>query len=1000
MNMFSRSCTVWAILHTLACLVFIGCGPASEKPGPTAQETAKPEQGDQVDADTATPPIRRDQLLERADLFAEAEEYDKAAELLQQLLIVNPQDVEVLFRLASVTASTGNLADAIRFLDEVPADHPDAGLPALGQSADWCLQLERYDQAETRYLAILKQAPDTSMALRRIAELLNRQGRRHEAAEHIRQLCRQGDFRQDELQALIVLSDAMISNPDDTGPTAVDYSPIGASGQARILFTERRYGEAAEVLRETVDKGGAPPSVVAFYGRCVAEAQDDPEFLRWLGKTDAAVREFSEYWAAVGAYLATSQQHEAATRALLEALDRDPTDFMSINRVHHMLTLLEKPAEAEKWKKRWTAYHQALLASNGISDSETPNVAAMDELASQLNAIGRKLEAVLWKSLESHYRQHPQEILNHWNRERQQLVASDSGFPDRTERICGFRLDEYPVPNFKNLASSAATPTQKPKVWTDEQPISLANVAEQIGLTHAYRIAPEDRESGFAMYHQAGGGVAVLDYDCDGNPDLYFAQGAADPPEFIAQQSNVLYRNEGGRVVDVTDRAEAEEYRYTIGCTAGDWNQDGFPDLITTNIGFNRLFINNGDGTFAARNLEGSDDMDRMPSSVAIADLNGDHLPDIFELNYIQDPQIAKLPERDKSGNVIEAVGPGDFASAMDRIGINDGSGGVSFKPISNLPSEAHKGLGVVIADFDNKPGNDVFVGNDKSANQLWVRDPDSGAWSDIAIINGSAFSSGGGATASMGIAAGDFDQTGTLDLHVSNFQNESACLYLSQDGVFRDRAVQYKLDVPSRAALGFGSQAIDFDNNTMLDLVVANGHIDNYLTMSGPFKQLSQLFINLGDRFQVAEVDDASGYGQTPHLGRALARLDFNRDGKNDMVITHLSEASALLLNQTQTSNHWMQLQLVGVRSERDAIGAKIKVKLGDRSLWEWVIGGDGYFCRNEAVVSFGLGDAARVDELSIDWPSGVSQTITNVAVDQRILIVEDDAQPFSLSE
>ncbi len=248
-----------------------------------------------------------------------------------------------------------------------------------------------------------------------------------------------------------------------------------------------------------------------------------------------------------------------------------------------------------------------------------------------------------------------------------------------------------------------------------------------------------------------------------------------------------------------------------------------------------------------------------------------------------------------------------------------------------------------------------------------------------------------------MGIAAGDFDRTGTLDLHVANFQNESACLYLSRDAVFRDRAIQYKLGVPSRSALGFGSQSLDFDNNGLLDLVVTNGHIDKYETMSGPFKQLPQLFCNLGDQFQVVEVIDSSGYWQTGHLGRALARLDFNRDGKNDLVVTHLGETSALLLNETQTDNHWLQLQLIGVQSERDAIGAKIRVKLGDRELWEWVIGGDGYLCRNEAVVSFGLGDVARVDEITIDWPSGVKQTIADVPVDRRILVVEDDSLPFT---
>ena len=159
--------------------------------------------------------------------------------------------------------------------------------------------------------------------------------------------------------------------------------------------------------------------------------------------------------------------------------------------------------------------------------------------------------------------------------------------------------------------------------------------------------------------------------------------------------------------------------------------------------------------------------------------------------------------------------------------------------------------------------------------------------------------------------------------------------------------------------------------------LVVTNGHIDQSLSFKGPFKQHAQLFSNLGDRFKLTDVADPSGYWSDAHLGRALARLDFNRDGKNDFVVTHLGERSALLLNETPSDNHWLQVRLVGVQSERDAVGARVRVRAGEREWTDWVISGDGYLCRNEAVVSFGLGNATKVDEIVIDWPSGVQQTL-----------------------
>ena len=952
----------------------------------------------QTGATQSAEPRDRDAQVATAISFAEQGDFDQAASALKTLLLVDPTDVEVLFHLGNIEAARGNLHEAVETLAGIPDDHPEAGIPALGQSADWCLRLEMYEQAERRYLKILDYAPGAYLARRQLAQLLNRQGRRHEAAEHIRELCKQGNVRQDELHALIVLSDAMTSDPDEAASGEVDYSPIGASGEARKLFTERRYADAVAVLRDTVAAGDAPPSVVAFYGRAVAEAQDDQEFLRWIGRTDESVRQFSEYWSAVAAYLASRQQYDAAARALLEALDRDSTDFTSMNRLNQMLKLLDQPSGRQRWEERWRANHDVLLSNNAISDSATPNVEAMEELAARLNAIDRRLEAVMWKSLESHYRNLPSEAMQHWNRERQKLVASGDGFPNRASRLANTSLDAFPLPNVESISSHDAAATND-RDWIEEKPhpASFSNVAGEIGLAHSYRLASTDIDSGFAMYHQAGGGVAVLDYDHDGSPDLYFAQGAADPPAFISAHSNLLYRTEAARLVDVTGSAMAEEFRYTIGVTAGDWNQDGFPDLITANIGANRLLINNGDGTFTASAIAGTDDLQRMPSSVAIADLTGDSLPDLFEVNYIQDPQIAKLPKRNEEGRVIEAVGPGDFSPAVDRIGVNDGQGRVVFTSTSDEASEAHKGLGVVIANFDDRPGNDVFVGNDKSANQLWVRNNESNVWSDTAVVSGIAFSYGGAGTASMGIAAGDFDKRGTLDLHVANFQDESVCLYLNQDAFFQDRAVQFKLGVPSRSVLGFGSQSLDFDNNGLLDLVVTNGHIDQYEGMSGPFEQLPQLFCNLGDKFQQVDVADSSSYWQTGHLGRALARLDFNRDGKNDFVVTHLGETSALMLNQTPTSGHWLQLQLAGVDSERDAVGARVRIQVGERESTDWVIGGDGYLCRNEQVVSFGLGEATRVDEIVIDWPSGQRQTMNDVPVDRRILIVEGDPKPFT---
>lgn len=974
---------------------------------------------------------QRADRLQEAERLAEAQRYADSANLLRQQLLADPNDTEVIFRIANVTALLGDLESAIEFLDSISPDDLEAGLPALGQSADWCMALKKYEDAENKYRKILELAPQASIAHRRLALLLNRQGRRHEAATHIQTLCKLGDVQQDELHALIVLSDAMgISDKGteeasiDSNPTMnqqegseVDYSPINDWGTARILFTERKYAEAADLLRasfagtqsssETTQRNATvPPAVIAFYGRTLAESQNDADFTTWYRETEkqAELKEQAEYWAAIGTYLASQQKPEPASRSLLEALNRDPTDFRSMNRLHQMLELMGKNEQAKRWENRWKSNREVLLANNAISDSAEANVVAMDEIASQLAGLGRNLEAVLWKMLESYHRGLGTEALNGWNQQREQLVQSNQCFPATPVRLCEMDLEQYALPRMDAFIDPLAASNQpiNPISKASDSIAIFHNIAPNAGMTHRYQLSAEPIDSGFAMYHQAGGGVAVLDFDLDGFDDLYFAQGGADAPEFNSAIPNELYRNQSARFIEVADHAKVKDHHYTIGCTAGDWNQDGLPDLVTANIGQNLLLINNGDGTFTEQRIPGTSSLNNMPASIAIADLNGDSIPDLFETNYIDDKNIDLRPDRDQDNSVIEAVGPADFQPSIDRIGLNDQSGGFLFSSLTSESETTYRGLGVVIADFDGDGSNEVFVGNDKSPNQLWNLKLDSTGeieWFDTAMASGIAFSSDGGGTASMGIAAGDFDRSGTLDLHVANFQNENACLYLYRNQVFQDRATQFRLGVPSYEVLGFGCQGIDFNLDGYLDLAVANGHIDNYQKMSGDFKQRFQLFVNQGNRFSEARWTEDSLYALNMHLGRSMAKLDFDRDGKEDLVITHLNEESALLHNQTQTDHHWLQLQLVGVQSERDAIGAKVTVQFAGQTLTNWVTAGDGYLCKNHNVICFGLGDASQVDNIRIQWPSGTQQDVKIVTVDQRIVIVENLAQIHSFA-
>lgn len=958
-------------------------------------------------ADTALsqPAIDRDQEIEASEHLLQRGDRRAAEAKLNALLVRDPNDAEVIFRLATVVSFSGDPSGAIELLDSIPPNHPDAGLPALGQSADWCFELQRYREAERRYRRFLELSPEASAAHRQLAYLYNRQGRRHEAVAHIYKLCRQGDVRQDELHALIHLSDAMYTakeSPGDQGDRP--YWPIGPEGEARRLFMENKYQQAITVLRPSLASGDQPASVLALFGRSAAEAQDDEAMNWWMTQVDQETQTFADYWAALGLMLLSQNRLEESGRALMEAIVRDPTDFRSINRLRPVLESLGQQRAADRFDDRFQALRLISSENNRIADSSTPNVEAMTRIAAALDSIDRRLEAALWRIMAGFHQQLPAAAMNDLESRFRKVLQAGSGLQTTAMRLCEVDRNQFPLPNLdslrnvKNLGGGKTETSASRDQQTSEPLIArFKNVAEEIDLEHTYQVASSPVEKGFAIYQSFAGAVAILDYDLNGEADLYFAQGSGDPPKFVGANSNQLFCNHDSRLVDVTEAAAASEYRYSLGVTAGDWNQDGFPDIVVANIGANALLLNNGDGTFRKQPLDDRNDTTLMSASLAMADVTGDHLPDLYEVNYVHDPEIARRPLRNADGDVIESLKPKDFKPGIDRLIVRDAEGRPSFHDMGDSASAVRAGLGVVIGDFDHKRGNEIFVGNDVYANQLWRRSDDN-RWVDVAMLVGCAYGFSGAKTASMGIAAGDFDRNGWLDFHITNFQDESVSHYLNDRGSYQDRNIQYGLAVPTRSVLGFGTQALDYDNDRDLDLVVTNGHIDDAIENHAPFEQPPQLFCNLGDRFELIPVADESGYWARNHLGRGLARLDWNRDGKIDFVVTHLGQPSALLVNRTANSNHWLQLSLKGVESERDAIGARVHLRAGRQEFTGWITAGDGFFSRNEPVLSFGLGDIEAVDQITIRWPSGNVQTITSPPIDQRLLIVENENQPFLL--
>ena len=1006
------------LLGGIACCS-IGC-QASSDGDPESNRSVSSKAGDSLDLSergasdpgkVQEPEFDREKTLQAADRLLRADQVQQAIAQLQRILVSDPTDAEVLFRMANAQASLGELAIAVELLGAIPEDHPQAGLAALGQAADWSMQLQRFDDAERLYRQVLAKAPDAAVVHRQLAFLYNRQGRRHEAFIHLQRLCRLGNVQQDELHAMMVLGHAIFDDPNTTMPRKKAYYPIGPAAEARMLYTASRYQEALAVLDPAVRAGEVTPSILAFYGLLAVESQDEQRFQWWLARADASVQQYAEYWAAIGTHLLNQRRFSEAIRAFAESLNRDPTDIASMRRINQSLTAMGQQEAADKWIDRYVIQRDVTLASNAIGESSSSSIESYKTVSEGLDKLNRPLEAMTWRLFEAFQRKASREEVETLNQQRMEIAASDQAFPDEAERMCGLSREQYPLPELEVPAlSSIALPAIGET--TDETfatPV-FENVATKVGIDHSYQIASGPQLYRFALYQSLGGGAAALDYDLDGAIDLYLAQGNGDPPSLVGTLSNLLYRNVAGKFEEMTTVSGTADKRYSIGVAAGDWNQDGFDDLVVANVGNKVLLLNNGDGTFRRQEFDSDPALDVLTSSVALGDVTGDALPDIVSLHYVEDNTMLKRPDLGADGNVL-TVSPASFVPGVDRIAVNDGKGGFVSEKVSASAQAPSTGLGVVIADWDGKPGNEIFVGNDVRPNHLWSRVPsvvedtevvsdgagNTSRWQDVAALTGCAHGSGGVSTASMGIAVADFDGNGTRDIHITNFYQEPVSLFMNRGGSFEDRCVQYRLHRDSSSVLGFGCQAIDYNNDGRPDVAVTNGNIEK--APGEPLQQSPQLFVNLESKFMLAEVQDASGYWQGAYLGRGMTRLDFNHDGKQDFLITHLDSPSALMMNQTETPNHWLAVQLVGTSSERNAIGAQVDVHVGEQVLSNWIVGGDGYLSRNQPTVNFGLGAADKVSKIVVTWPSGDQQTYADPEIDRYLLLVENDSQAYSQS-
>lgn len=499
--------------------------------------------------------------------------------------------------------------------------------------------------------------------------------------------------------------------------------------------------------------------------------------------------------------------------------------------------------------------------------------------------------------------------------------------------------------------------------------------------------------AGIDFVHERGGtgekwvpetmcsGACTLDFDSDGLMDLYVVQAGelfgADRAEF----GNRLYRNLGnGEFADLTDHAGVGDTSYGQGAIAADYDGDGHVDIYVTNYGPNILYRNNGDGTFTDTTETAGVGDPLWGTSAAFFDGDGDGDIDLYLVNYVDFHLGNHRPCGDVEGGRISYCHPDCYPMQPDVFFRNLGDGTfVDATGQTGLVDTTGKGLGVVVADFNNDGLPDIYVANDSTPNFLY-RNLGDGTYDEIGLLVGAAYNDSGRTQAGMGVDAGDLDHDGFLDIIVTHLSMEENALYFGGPDGFRYGTGTAGLYAPSFPVLGFGTSLLDVDNDGDLDIHVANGDVvDNIeLFRSGAsWRQPDQIFLNDGQgRFEELSAE-AAGDLSVPRVGRGSLVFDFDNDGRLDLFVNHNGDRARLYRNTGGESN-WIGLRLVGRGPNTGAIGARVIVKAGGRIQIREVRAGSGYQSSSDPRLHFGLGSAVSAEEVSVIWPNGNRQILS----------------------
>lgn len=848
--------------------------------------------------------------------------------------------------------------------------------------------------AERSFRAALKYDTDNRNGLFQLVSLLGIEARSREAIPFVLRLFRQGVFHPEFLDLLESENSALFNLeelhryqrviPDDAGVL---------TGLAWHANNSGDIDEAIALLNRAIESSPHfTEARVALASLLWKERKYERLRLLLADELTWSIDD-SRLWIVRGTLAENDAQPVASIRSFWEAWRRDPTSRIATYRLYRYLSSQGDDAIASAMQQQLDRLQILQERNDVVRSTEHSSSQPIRQLVDALEQVGRLWEAWGWcVDARDNY---PDAA---WAETRLAAISENLESAPLTV-VCSHTLpvkldlSHLPLPKW-NSETTESNVTSDPLI----SEVSFRDDSPAAGIPFQYFNSPSPPGEGQRMYEFNGGGCGVLDYDQDGWPDLHFTQGCRWPVrEEQDEHIDRLFRNSGtGRFDDVTLLASLSENRFSTGVTIGDFNNDGFPDVYVANIGRNRLYRNNGDGTFEDVTNTARVDDPRWSTSCVMADFNGDALPDLYSVNYLSGDSVFEKVCRHEDGHPRMCM-PFHFPGEQDQLYLNLGDGRfANATNESGIRNSNGKGLGVVAADWNEDGRLSVFVANDTVDNFLFVNEgADANGmphFMESGLLSGAAINRDGRAEGCMGIAIGDANNDGTLDVFVTNFLRETNTLYFSDNSLtFKDTTREAGLAEPSRNLLGFGTQFLDADLDGHLDLLIANGHIDDYRRYGRPFTMPAQFFSNDGEgRFTEQPSNLVGPYFDRRLLGRGMSRLDWNRDGSEDVVISHLDQPAALLTNTTQASGHFLALRLRGVKSSRDAYGTTVVVQTEDRAITRQLTAGAGYQASNQRLLIFGLSHSGTIRQINVRWPSGTTESFGPVTPDREYLIVE----------